>query len=60
MCSKGSVLKENNILFVTIPNNCMDRLQPLDLAVKKPAKDFVRAEFQDWYGDKICSSLNKE
>lgn len=34
------ILEENNILFVTIPNNCTDRLQPLDLSVNKPAKDF--------------------
>jgi len=53
------ILESNNILFVTVPNNCIDRLQPLDLAVKKPAKDFVRAKFQDWYGDEICKQLEK-
>ena len=53
------ILEENSILFVTIPNNCTDRLQPLDLSVNKPAKDFVRARFQDWYGDKICKQLEK-
>ena len=53
------ILEENNILFVTVPNNCTDRLQPLDLAVNKPAKDFVRAKFQDWYGDEICKQLEK-
>jgi len=30
-------------LFVTVASNCTDRFQPLDLAVNKPAKDFVRA-----------------
>ena len=39
------ILEENNILFVTIPNNCTDCLQPLDLSVSKPAQDYVRARF---------------
>jgi len=34
------LLKDNNILYVTVPGNCPDRLQPLDLSVNKPAKDF--------------------
>ena len=33
-------LEDNNILYVTVPNNCTDRLQPLNLSVNKPAKDF--------------------
>ena len=37
----------------------MDQIQPLDLAVNKPAKDFVRAKFQDWYGDDICKQLEQ-
>ena len=41
------IFEENNILFVTIPNNCTDRLQPLDLSVNKPAKDFVRTKFRE-------------
>ena len=53
-----ALLEENNILFVTIPNNCTDRLQPLDLSVNKPAKDFVRAKFRDWYGNQICKQLD--
>ena len=54
------ILEENNILYVTIPNNCTDRLQPLDLSVNKPAKDFVRARFQDWYGEEICKQLERK
>ena len=36
----------------------MDRLQPLDLSVNKPAIDFVRAKFRDWYGCQICKQLD--
>ena len=52
------LLEDNHILYVTIPNNCTDRLQPLDLSVNKPAKDFLRAKFHEWYGDQICKQLD--
>ena len=52
------LLEENNILFVTVPNNCTDRLQPLDLSVNKPAKDYVRAKFREWYGSQIFKQLD--
>ena len=41
------LLEDNHILYVTIPNNCTDHLQPLDLSVNKPAKDFLRTKFQE-------------
>ena len=49
------ILKKNNIFFVTIPNNCTNQLQSLDLAVNKPPENFVSAKFRDWYGDEICN-----
>ena len=53
------MLEDNNILYVTVPNNCTDRLQPLDLSVNKPAKDFLRERFQQWYGAEICQQLDR-
>jgi len=53
------LLKDNNILYVTVPGNCTGRLQPLDLSVNKPAKDFLRSKFQEWYGAEICKQLDK-
>ena len=46
----------HNVYVVLIPAaaNCTDRLQPLDISVNKPAKDFLRRQFQEWYSDKIC------
>jgi len=57
---------QNNILYVIIPANCTDKLQPLDLSFNKAAKDFLRKQFQQWYGriisqqlaDRICEEVD--
>ena len=36
------LLENNNIHIVIVAANCTDRLQPLDLSVNKPAKNFLR------------------
>ena len=50
-------LEDNNIYYIIVPTNCTDQLQPLDLSVNKPAKDFTRSQFQQWYGNIICEQL---
>lgn len=44
----------HNVYVKLITHNCTGRLQPLDISVNKPAKDFLQKEFQDWYSRKIC------
>ena len=36
----SDALEENKILIVSVRGKCIDRLQPLDLSVNKPAKVF--------------------
>ena len=36
-----SLLEANNVLFVKVPPNCTDRLQPMDLSVNKAVKEFL-------------------
>ena len=45
---------QNNIYLVMVPANTTDILQPLDISVNKPAKDFLRNQFQEWYADQVC------
>ena len=52
------MLWENNILFIRVPANCTDRLQPLDVSLNKAAKDFLRRQFQEWYSNQILKQLN--
>ena len=47
-----------NVLLV--PPNCTDRLQPMDISVNKPAKDFLHAEFKSWYAKQVCSQFQGE
>ena len=47
----------NNINVIMIPPNCTDRLQPLDVSVNKPAKEFLRQKFHTWYAQNVCAQL---
>lgn len=50
-------LEDNHILYVTMPNNCTYRLQPLDLTINKSVKQYMRSKFQEWYGNVIYQQL---
>ena len=53
-----NLLKQNNVEYVTVPPNCIDRLQPFDVSINKPAKDFLREQFQSWNAEQIVSKKN--
>ena len=55
-----NLLKQNNIDYVIVPPNCTDRLQPLDVSINKPVKDFLRAKFQSWYAEQIVTQKNSD
>ena len=48
-----NMLDSNNIQVVKVPPNCTDRLQPMDLSINKPVKDFLRDKFQKWYSEEV-------
>ena len=39
-------------------SNCIDRLQPMDLSVNKPAKEFMRGKFNNWYAGEVQKQLD--
>ena len=52
-----NLLEENNIHVCLLPANTTDRLQPMNLTVNKPAKDFLKRCFGDWYAEQIRTQL---
>lgn len=50
-------LRSNHILYVFVPPNCTDKLQPLDLTINKPAKEYLRHKFQNWYSQQVVQQL---
>ncbi len=56
----NKVLEENNLHVCLLPPNTTDKLQPMDVAVNKPAKDFLRQKFEDWYADQVMEQLTPD
>jgi len=52
-----SILEENDIFVALVPTNCNDRLQPLDVSVKKLVKEFLRGRFHEWYAREVSKLL---
>ena len=50
------LLEENNIRVVSVPANCTDRLQPMDLSVNKSVKEY---KFKDWYSMQVQNQLDE-
>lgn len=53
----NELLEANNIQVCLLPPNTTDLLQPMDIAVNKPAKDFLKRKFEHWYSEKVTSQL---
>ena len=52
-----SLLDANHIYVVKVPPNCTDRLQPMDLAVNRSIKEFLRRKFRVWYSEEVERKL---
>lgn len=52
-----SLLESYNIHTCLLPPNTTDRLQPLDISVNKPFKDYLRRKFNEWYSDQVMQQL---
>ena len=58
--SMTDLLELNNIHVCLLPPNTTDKLQPMDISVNKPAKDFLKRRFEDWYSQKVSEQLSDE
>ena len=47
------LLDHHGIDIVYVPANCTGELQPFDLSVNKPVKNFIKQRFQEWYAEQI-------
>ena len=55
-----TMLDNNFVDVILIPPNCTDRLQPSDISMNKPAKDYLRGEFKSWYAKQVCRQFKGE
>ena len=44
--------------ILSVPANCTDRLQPLDVGVNKATKNFMHDQFQRWYAKQIQQQVH--
>ena len=44
-------------MLLQLPANCTDKLQPLDISVNKPMKDYLEKRFQQWYAQEVKTQL---
>lgn len=58
--SVNQLLDANLIHVCLLPPNTTDLLQPMDLTVNKPAKEFIKKKFEQWYADQIMQQLDDD
>ena len=51
-----NLLRENNIYFVTVPNNMTHLFQPLDLTVNGFCKSSMKIKFAEWFAQQFDHS----
>ena len=54
------LLEENDIYVCLLPRNTTDSLQPLNVSVNQPAKDFLLKKLQEWYSNQTSQQLDSE
>ena len=55
-----SLQEANNLNICLLAPNTTDLLQPMDPTVSKPAKNFLKNAFSQWYADKLLQQLEDD
>ena len=50
-------MTDNNCIFIKVPENMTDYLQPLDVGINKPVKDSFKNKFFSWYTEQVMGGL---
>ena len=53
----NDLLEAHNINVCLLPAHTTDQLQPMDIAVNKPAKGFLKQKFEHWYSEEVMKQL---
>jgi hypothetical protein len=56
----NELLEDNDIHTCHLPPNTTDQLQPMDLSVNKPFKNFIKNKFAEWYSEEVWKQLDDE
>ena len=54
------LLEHHNIHLCLLPSNTTDLLQPMDIAVNKPAKAYLKKQFEVWYSEQVMKQLDEK
>jgi hypothetical protein len=49
-------LAENNVTYITIPGGCTSKVQPLDVSINKPFKDYLRGSWEQYMVEQVQTS----
>ena len=50
----------HNIHVCLLPAITTDRLQPMDISVNKPAKEYIKRQFDQWYSEQVLAQLRRK
>ena len=53
-----SLLRNDNIHYVLVPNNMSQLFQPLDLTVNKRCNSYLKPLFWEWYAQQVANQLS--
>ena len=54
-----NLLEAENIHICLLSPNTTKDLQPMDLSVNKPRKDFLKRRFEEWYAREVMTQRNR-
>lgn len=54
------MLRKNHIFVISIPANCTDKLQPMDLSVNKALKQSMKQQFSEWYSSMVYQNFTTD